>query len=204
MLIYLYKRIRVKVICMSMRNINCINRSYFLCIEFYFDWSLHQISYSIVWEPTIDENSYSMTIRIHYVNEEFGMSERGDNHRKIWEKTSRKSRGNYWVLFWSYSWWLWHEIFHLFEESFFLSWHHTLHLFDHDRSYIFHDFTSYISWMSESNIPNTENQTPLESLVPKCSTLTCSNWLEYRVYFIEFLFIRKWSIHRFIVFLQIL
>ena len=82
MLIYLYERIRIEMIGMSMRNIDRIYTLHFFWIELYFCIAFHEVSHSVVREPTIDEDPYIVTCRICYINEELSMSERSDDHRK--------------------------------------------------------------------------------------------------------------------------
>ena len=68
------------MISVSMRDIDRIYTLHFLGIELDFDWSLHQISDSIVREPAIYEDTYIVSVRIRYIDEELGMSEGGDDH----------------------------------------------------------------------------------------------------------------------------
>ena len=87
---YLHQRIRIKMITMRMGNIDNIDGIDFRRIECYLHTALHQVSESIIREPTIDEDPHCMSIRIHDIDQELRMSERGDDHRMSIKKKIRK------------------------------------------------------------------------------------------------------------------
>jgi hypothetical protein len=70
------------MIRMSMRDIDRIDRAQFLWIEPEASTALHQISYDIVREPSIDEDPYTIPCWIRYIDEELSMSEGCDDHRE--------------------------------------------------------------------------------------------------------------------------
>ena len=80
MFIELYEGIGIKVITMRMGDIECIDTREFLSIEPHFHRAFHEVSESIIREPSIDEDADISTFGIGDIDEEFGMSEWGDNH----------------------------------------------------------------------------------------------------------------------------
>ncbi len=80
--INLYKCIWIKVIRMRVRYVDRIYSLDCTRIEVYLHSTLHEISYGKVRKPRIDEDTYILIFRIFDIDEEFGMSERSDDHRK--------------------------------------------------------------------------------------------------------------------------
>lgn len=81
MTVYLHECIRVEVISMWMWYVDSIDSLEFLSIELYLDYTLHHISDSVIWEPCINKDTYSLIFRIFDIEEEFCMSEWCDNHK---------------------------------------------------------------------------------------------------------------------------
>ncbi len=65
-----------------MRDVDRVNSCDFLTIKPYLHRAFHEISGSKIREPAIDEDADIFSLMIHYIDEEFCMSERGDDHRK--------------------------------------------------------------------------------------------------------------------------
>ncbi len=78
--VYLDESIGIEVICVCMRYVDSVEGLHLLRIKSYFHSPFHHISDSEVREPRIDEDTDIFSLSIRYIDEEFGMSERGDDH----------------------------------------------------------------------------------------------------------------------------
>lgn len=90
--IYFHKCIWIEMIRVCMRYIDRIDCLDFLSIKSYFRRAFHEISYSIIREPRIDEDSDIFSLIICDIDEEFGMSEGCDNHTMFLLGKMRKAR----------------------------------------------------------------------------------------------------------------
>lgn len=75
-----------------MRDVDRIDGTDFLRIESYLHYTFHEIPYSVVREPRVDEYSYILILGIFYIDEELSMSEGCEDHKNM-EKIPKKNLG---------------------------------------------------------------------------------------------------------------
>ena len=75
-----------------MRYIDRIDRTHLYRIEPDLRGPLHEISYRVAWEPRVDEDTYSLSLIIRYIDEELCMSERGDDHASFLQRNDWKAK----------------------------------------------------------------------------------------------------------------